>query len=512
MPNYIALDWEQDQLFGIEADVNSGAVRLKRAFNLKWPDDVGTDPSARGQWLGTQLQEHRISASQALVTLPREDAVVRHLELPPCPADELSELVRFQAAIKSTRPIDELLLDYLPVEIADDEVAQSVLMTTVAREQSDSIRQTLESAGLTLASIGLTPVAAAELVVRVEEQQRLDETETSLVVWAHGDRVEISVIKRRSLLFTHSTRLTSTEDTSQHIQTILAEVSRSFVALQKLLPDVSIARGWIIAPNEEAETLAARLQERLSISTVSIPEISVRTIDPLNLSGSATVPIDVPGSHAPYVGPAGILMWASGGRAEFVDFLNPRRPAEVKDTRKLRAIVIAASVAVIIGGGLFWRQSEVAALEKAYLDAKSEQSSLEELQERAAGNVENVTAVQEWVDNRVDWLAKSHDLFNDMNGTERYYLTDLRMTLAGGSGAGNITGNGESKTYGEVITLYQDLGEHPERVVNTHEIPRGKDAEYPFRFELDINLQKPEPIEEPARDDAEDTKTETEEE
>ena len=489
MPNYLAIDWEKDQLYGLEADVSAGAVRLVRSFDLQWPDEVlsANDPSAAGKWLGSKLQEHGISAAQVLVTLPREDAVVRHLELPPSPADELPDLVRFQASIKSTRPLDELLLDYVPLynEVAGE--TKDVLMTTVAKEQTDFITKTLESAGLSLTSIGLAPIAAAELVARVEEQQAVNPNETSLLVCAHGDRVEISAIKRRNLLFTHSTRLMSTNDASQHIQVILAEISRSFVALQKTLPDVSIVRGWIIAAPDEASTLAERLQERLSISTVSVPECQVKVIDPLNLSNATNAPIDVGGSHAPYVGPSGILMWASGGRTEFVDFLNPRKRPEVRDTRKYKVVAIAAAAVLVLGTGFTFRQMTINELESSYRsisgEVRDKKKELEPLLER----VDKADTVQSWVDRRINWLEQTDELITSIDGTENYFLNDLRLTT-GGSGKlkGRIGGTGSAKSDAHVYALNTTLDG------NTNTISDSKDAEYKRSFKLDVELKKEE--------------------
>ena len=72
-------------------------------------------PEAAGKQLRAELNRAASRSTHVLVSLPREEAVVRLLELPECTDDELPELVRLQAATRSAVPLDRLLLDFLPI-------------------------------------------------------------------------------------------------------------------------------------------------------------------------------------------------------------------------------------------------------------------------------------------------------------------------------------------------------------------------------------------------------------
>ena len=117
MPDFIALDWEHLQVCGLDAEVTAAGVRVHQAFTLTWPEGKSPDVDAlaAGGWLHEQFQSLGLTAKSVLVTVPREDAVVRVLEVPDVPDAELPDVVRFQAAAKSTRPLDTQLLDYLPL-------------------------------------------------------------------------------------------------------------------------------------------------------------------------------------------------------------------------------------------------------------------------------------------------------------------------------------------------------------------------------------------------------------
>ncbi|MGE3999784.1 MAG: hypothetical protein AB7I48_06185, partial [Planctomycetaceae bacterium] len=137
MPRLIAFDWEADYLAGVEADVSGAAVHVRRCFRYDWPEE--TDPpqsaAAWGEWLAEALKGDGISPGEALVVLPREAVVVRTLDLPKVPENELPELVRFQAATKSSTPLDRLALDYLTMPVDEGDAAQQVLMVTVDGER-----------------------------------------------------------------------------------------------------------------------------------------------------------------------------------------------------------------------------------------------------------------------------------------------------------------------------------------------------------------------------------------
>jgi Tfp pilus assembly PilM family ATPase len=87
MSEFIALEWENTQVCGVEASVSRGKVRIDKCFQLKWPE--GTNPADQpqqsGRWLKEELARLGIIAKPAIVSLPREEAVVRPLELPDAP-------------------------------------------------------------------------------------------------------------------------------------------------------------------------------------------------------------------------------------------------------------------------------------------------------------------------------------------------------------------------------------------------------------------------------------------
>src|SRR5436190_7734844 len=262
MADLLALEWDHDQICGVYAQISTGRVRVKRCFVLRRPVVAVAGSGALPiDWLKSQLTAPGISGGDVLVALPRDEAVVKRMDLPETSDDELPVLVRFQAGAKSSVPLTDLSLDFIPLPRRNEIPGREVLMATVPQQTITEIRTLCETAGLKLQTLGLTPAAVAELVARAETAHSDDRLGASLVVARHGNRLEISVLRRSHLLFAHSARL-SVDESGADPQTIVSEVSRSLVALRGAISDVKIERVWTLLDPAAHEQLAEVLRKR----------------------------------------------------------------------------------------------------------------------------------------------------------------------------------------------------------------------------------------------------------
>jgi hypothetical protein len=481
MPEFIAIDWETSQLNGLHAEVSSSGVRVQQCFCLSWPTEIDAiaEPQAAGKWFQAELKRLGIRSRQVLVSLPRDATVVRQLDLPDVPDDELPDLVRLQAETKTSSSLDRLVLDYLPLPRSADAASRQVLMVTIAREAIDRIRETIESAGLELVSIGINPASTAELVTRVERRRGGSADETSLTVTRHGRRVEIELLRDRHLLFTHSTQLTG-EDDLEDTRLTLAEVRRSLGALSRIDSTVSVTRAWVIGTETENRLLCRSLREELTCD--------VGIIDPLIDECISSDSAEFPDSHAPFAGPLGMLLATTGPTVESVDFLRPRKPVIRPDRRKLKAGLVAAGVlcvvAICYGGARF----HVSGLESQIEKQSQELKGLEEAIKKGRPILKSAGLIDDWEMRNIDWLSRMQQLNEALQGTDRIYLANYKFNPAAGALAAKIEATGFARSRGDVEQLNQRLAERNYRV-QTHEISRtSKDADYPFHFLLDLAL------------------------
>ena len=388
MPDFLALDWEHGQVCGLDAEVTSSGVRIRKAFTLKWPEGKSPteDAPAAGGWLNEQFQSLGLTAKSVLVTVPREDAVVRVIEVPNVPDSELPNVVRFQAAAKSTRSLDTLLLDFLPLPRRTGVAGREVLVATIGRELLDPMKLVLLRTGCELAGVSLTAPAMAELVARLEKSDPPAPLSVELAIVWHEHLVEITLLRDRALLLTHAARLPDDATTPERQQqAIVAEVNRSLVALKRQHPELSLTRTWLWGEPASLNGLAAVLRKRFGC------EVNVE--DPLVLPGltfDASGPVT---SHALFTGPVGLLFGQSSRRAEPLDFLHPRQAVEPRDLRRVYGTISSAAALALIVGSFGWRWYTVSSLETETAGYIEGAKQLKKENDGSAAMVKNVTDI-----------------------------------------------------------------------------------------------------------------------
>lgn len=510
MPDYLALDRESHQLSGLEASVGKGSLRLRKAFTLALPTDeelaereqkpgllnakqeMAPADRARllGEWLKVELKEQRISTKQVLLCLPREQTVVRQLEVPDVDERELPEIVRLQAETKISGSLDQLLLDFLLQPKRAGAATREVLTATVSREFVDSATSLLKTADLEPVSIGVSSVATAELVVRAEDSRGIPPGEVSLLLARHGSRLEISLVRDRCLLFAHAARL-SVDSEQQAIQSTLAEVSRSFMAMQRVLGDEKVARAWVVGPADSTTELCEALQHRLTCDVFPLEPV---TEFDLKVDQGAEV-----ANQSQFAGPLGMLLAKSDAQTPQLDFLNPRKSVQRMDEKKRRIILAAATVAAVY----------LIAVVSSFVYGKSLDGQIEGKQRELADLNQQITAgkptqsahneIAVWDKHDVNTLDEKRRMFQAFPGTHRVYLRDLRFTGGSGKkGTLRITAKGFAKTSDDIAVLKGRLRDAGFQVPDRGEKQTGKDPTYPWEFPLALEpdqkaRQKPAP-------------------
>lgn len=483
MPDFLALDWEHGQICGLDAEVTSSGVRVRKAFTLQWPEGKSPtdDAPAAGGWLNEQFKTLGLTAKNILVTVPREEAVVRVLEVPNVPDAELPNVVRFQAAAKSARSLDTMLLDFLPLPKREGVVGREVLVATIGREVLDPLKLVLSRTGCELAGVSLTAPAMAELVARLEKSNPPPPQSVELAIISHEQRVEISLLRDRALLLTHATRLPDDANTPEREQqAIVAEVNRSLVALKRQHLDLTLSRTWLWGDPTSLHGLAGVLRKRFGCEVIVEDPL---VIPGLTFDGSSSVT-----SHALFTGPVGLLFGQSGRRAEPLDFLHPRQPVVPRDLRRLYGTAASAAAVLLLFGAFGWRWYTVSSLEAETADHRSKADQLKKEIDGSATLIKNVNAIGKWTDQRVAWLDRLFELSEAMEGTDRRYLTKLNGQPGAAGIVGVVRGDGFAKDRDDIEELSTKLSSQEGVTVTPHQITRpGTDGDYPWKFDLDVS-------------------------
>jgi Tfp pilus assembly PilM family ATPase len=483
MPDYLAIEWEHAHVCGVLAQVSPGRVRITRTFVIPRPNaSVSGSGALQLDWLRPELAKIGIAGGQVLVALPRDEAIVKRIELPDVADEELPAIVRLQAGAKSSVAIDELCLDFIPLPKRSELPGREVLMATIPRQTLEEVTTVCQSAGLEARVIGLTAAAVAEFVARAEASSDNAAGGASLVVARHGNRVEISVLRRSHLLFSHSSRLSDTA-TGQEAQAIVAEVSRALVALRGTAADVKIERAWTLVSAAEHEQLAESLHRRLLCE--------VKPLDPFAWIERDASVADAVADRSLFAGPIGMLLARSDARVPAIDFLSPRRPPPKRDLRKQRLVAAGAGAAVLVlvlGGYQWWRLADQDAQIQALTD---EANTLNDKVKTAEPVAKAEALVAHWRANGEDWLEELVALNQRMPATDKVYLKSLALKPKLGTSEANIVLKGIARERKDALNLNDNFLATGDRFRGGPLVEQAAPKEveyYKWSFDKDIRL------------------------
>ena len=485
MSDILALEWEHEQVAGVLATLGGGQVRVRQCFVIP------REPALRGEqglppdWLRSELTRLGVgTASQVLVTLPRDDGFVRRLELPEVPDEELPAMVRLQMGTKSSVSMDDQSLDFIPLAKRSEMPGREVLAATVPHELLSEIQRQCQGLNATVIGVGLAATAISELVVRAEAGIPGDRTGVSLVVGRFAHRLEIAVYRLGGVFFSHAARLSAGVD--GETQSIVPEVSRALVALRGALSDLKIERVWTLVSPAEQETVTTALERRLNCEVR--PLDAWGTVDTAALSNWPEESV-----KSQFAGPLGMLLSRESPRALGLDFLNPRKTVVKPDHRKRNLTYAGFGAGALVASLLGYQMWTVSSLDSEIEQLKFKDNQLA-LEIKKGKPVENAVAlVDKWRTDGVDWLDQMRDFVDRMPSTERVYLESLQMTKVG-SQPPKLVAHGFARDQKDVMELSSALHTSDRyRVMPYQSSKTNADNFYPWRIDgQEILLAEPE--------------------
>ncbi len=482
---FLALDWDSQQVCGVAAQVGRKTVRVKRCFFSLWPEDVNpaTNPAAAGAWLKQQLAQHGIHETDALVSLPREAVSVKPLQLPNVPDDELAEAVRLQAATRSPLPLDQLMMDYLPVQVPVGGAGRRVLVATLPKAVFERSARMTEAAGLKVLAADIGPLAVATLIRRASRSRSGGTDGLTLVVSHHGQRIEILLLTQQSLVFSYATTVNG-NDLSERNRALSIEVDRCLIAAEAegAAAGLKVERIWLLGGESDNSQLSQALEKRFSCAVST-------SLDPLAddaISGDAS---SASGDRWNYAPPVGLLLNRAGCGGESIDFLNPRKPVVKRSRGKLRAGLAAAGVAALLGAGFAAVRMEQSDLD-AKIDAKLKlRGELDKKLTDGKDALDAAKSVEHWLEQDVNWIDEFHRLKASFDAANGIFLSDFKVSPATRGELLSWRATGLARKEQDVRALYQKLHEQNYRVL-PYATPQANkaDQEYPFQFELLVEM------------------------
>ena len=474
MADVLALSWDRRRLCGIEVSPNPTHPRVTGGFSVEWPEQPPTVA-----WLRATLQRYKIGSRQVAVALPREDAVLRLLELPNVPDAELPTLVRFQAAARSAQSIDQLLLDYLPLPHRPEVSQKEVWLATTLLSTVDPIRSLLTGAGLELTQFTISSLCLTELIVRTEAQKSTDAFGASLIVYRTGSRMDLAVVAQKQLIAAHAVKWPANE--IPPATKMLSEVSRVLVQVQAWLPEGTLQRAWVIGEDFDVGELPDAIGQRW--------KCPVQRCDPLRDGVLSLGNVRLDGPTSEYAIAAGLALSLSGSLTPKIDLLHPRQPPPKVDHRKPYIAAAAAGGLLVAALSTGIVQQTLASYDSQIEKLREEDAKLgRSLKENEPISVAS-SAVTDWQAHNINQLNQIAELHQVMNGTGRLVVGTYQFNQSVGNVIAKLKIAGSARDRSDTSELTQNLASLKKFVIKPSSLTTtSNDPEYVSRFDFEMDL------------------------
>lgn len=463
MSEEIALEWFRDRI-----DALSAKGQAAREESVDHADPLVPVAQAGGS-LHAWLQRAGLPTGKTVLVLPRESVVMRRLQLPLSPENELPDLVRFQAATKTAAPIDTLVLDYLPLPVQPGRDGQDVIAISIDRDKLARMKAVCDAAGLEVTRVTLASLGVGRFL-RTKAAADLGIDGPDLVVYQQHSQVELSIFDEGSLVLSHVVHLAD-DAHGDALKPVNMEITRLLMALSQNRSNV-VTRCFYLSGTPHLG-IQALLEQRFGAG--------LKVVDPTETGRGKSIP----GFEAL----SGALTSASDPSLS-IDLLHPRKRVDAPDRRKLYLSVASVTAAILLAGGSYWFYSTKGSLEQQVATVDQEIKGQEDFLKKGKPRSDAHARVVRWLEadpHPVELWSHLHQYFP---GRDRVYLHEFRIIPLQGAMIARFTGKGRARDRSDVDFLLQSLSENGYRVRPNTPALGNRDPDFPWQFELDVELPR----------------------
>lgn len=432
MPKKIALDYDTDELRIVVANCSPGRVQVTEAAVIQLGEGDTASQKLRGF-----INERSLQKSETLVAIGRGKAELRELQLPPVPAEELPDMVRFQAIRSFASASERAIVDFLPTRRTQD--ANTLIAAAVSPSDLDEVRELCGTSDLIPKRVTLRPLSAASMYLREEKPKGI----CVLIDLLSAD-AEIVVARESRVIFVRTVRLPAAEQ--QRPRAIATELKRTMVACgESDTPQRIVVWG-------RAEVHARDIEAIQESSGTA----DVRAVDPFSMVQVQMDSSELPehsGRLAPLVG---LLASDETAPDTLIDFLNPRKRPEEKPNHLRTGLMIGGPIAALLLLG-FFAYRESAKWDTKIANATDEVNQLTPGADLAAESIARTERIDQFLDSDVNWLDELRRFAEQAPPSNEMIVDSILATSDIRRGGGQLKVNGRVTDPGIIEPMEESL-------------------------------------------------------
>jgi Tfp pilus assembly PilM family ATPase len=493
MPRILAIDWDRHEVRGllISSGATGTAVTGAWTASLATADPDGLSGKQIGGRLAAAVAGQVTGKVTTLVGVGRDNVQIKLMSLPPAPAAELPDLVRFQAEREFSALGPDSALDFIPIS-GDEKTPNQVLALALNPAGMAEASEVCQALNLEPDRLPVRGCAAAALVTRAAV---IPANQVALIVNPFADEADLSVQADDKVILLRTVRLPDPSEAIARQRALLGEIRRTIAAVRQQLTDRQV--DTVILCGNEASIVGSRnLTDEL--------ELPVTVIDPATQAPTGLSSKGVPPeSLGRFAAVLGMALSEAERRAPIVDFAHVRKQLEARRFSSVHVLAAAAAVLGLLGlGAYLWMQlaepaRELAELQNKIHDVESQAETLKDVTARA-------TATNRWLATDVNYLDELVQLARgvrpkpflakDFPVAKDAVMTDLRINRPTGLDAagGRMSFQGVAKSQAAVPDLEDRLTDNRHRVTTGVGKQDKSIPGYDWGFGLDVRIARPE--------------------
>ena len=395
MSRVIVIRWEPGSLRAVVVRAHSARAEVLGVVTVPWNGaDSGTDGEA-GQKLAEGLAPFSPSRATVVVAVGRAGLHWQHLSLPPCPDEDLPDLVRLQADHNHSASEDLTGLDYLPLA-GDTETPHRVWAISLEAAQLSKLHRVMRAAELKIDR--LVPLALG-WHAWTKHSAAASKQRASIFAAAQGNEPTIwATVGERVVMFR---QVHLPHDDAVALTSALAgELRRTLLTFDQEQPEAGPTSIQLISGYGQD---LARLADELSTKLGHKVELFSAKTSIILPSQTDDEPVSFP--------TLGLALDEAGGQSPLVDLLHPRRRPAPHTSRRTYTLAAAAVVSLLALVGWQGYTNLQTPLDAAAL-AQAEIDLLEESSDSNRDKEQRAASIRGWLTNSVNLLSELQTLSN----------------------------------------------------------------------------------------------------
>ncbi len=328
------------------------------------------------------------------VLVARELVEMRTLSIPKMDADELPDIIRFQAQRQFANMTEAWPVDFVLLPQSTEQEMQMALVAALPSALLGEIESACSAAGLDVKRVLLRPLEVARMAI---SSGHVSYYGPSLVICIADAMADLLVLHDGQVVQIRSTRLPQEADL--RVKALQAEVKRSLAASAAELGGGKIETVLLVATQKAGNQLAEPLHSALNAKIVRVHPEEV-------LAGRLKQDTDEQATESiatRLAGIGGALQLSTADKRTVIDFKHPRkRPPKQRNTRKWVLIGTAAAAIPLLF--LTWYLSRIRSLNNEYEGYRSQIETLKQVGESARTKVAEWQAIENFLKSSQNWL------------------------------------------------------------------------------------------------------------